>query len=72
MTVLINSNALKKAMFLKGLNLSDLAIKTEVSTTYLSQIINHKKIPSPKLAKNIADALDVQIEDLFYFEENEA
>ncbi|BFL67359.1 helix-turn-helix transcriptional regulator [Staphylococcus epidermidis] len=72
MTVLINSNALKKAMFLKGLNLSDLAIKTKVSTTYLSQIINGKKIPSPKLAKKIANVLDLNIEDLFEFEEQEA
>ena len=62
MTVLINSNALKKAMFLKGLNLSDLAIKTKVSTTYLSQIINGKKIPSPKLAKKIANVLDLNNE----------
>ena len=72
MTVSINSNALKKAMFLKGLNLSDLAIKTKVSTTYLSQIINGKKIPSPKLAKKIANVLDLNIEDLFEFEEQEA
>lgn len=72
MNVLINSNALKKAMFLKGLNLSDLAIKTKVSTTYLSQIINGKKIPSPKLAKKIANVLDLNIEDLFEFEEQEA
>jgi len=54
-------------MFLKGLNLSDLAIKTKVSTTYLSQIINGKKIPSPKLAKKIANVLDLNIEDLFEF-----
>lgn len=72
MTVLINSNALKKTMFLKGLNLSDLAIKTKVSTTYLSQIINGKKIPSPKLAKKNANVLDLNIEDLFEFEEQEA
>ena len=72
MTVLINSNALKKTLFLKGLNLSDLAIKTKVSTTYLSQIINGKKIPSPKLAKKIANVLDLNIEDLFEFEEQEA
>lgn len=72
MTVLINSYALKKTMFLKGLNLSDLAIKTKVSTTYLSQIINGKKIPSPKLAKKIANVLDLNIEDLFEFEEQEA
>ncbi|MCE3315784.1 helix-turn-helix transcriptional regulator, partial [Staphylococcus aureus] len=44
----------------------------EVSTTYLSQIINGKKIPSPKLAKKIANVLDLNIEDLFEFEEQEA
>ncbi|PTI99137.1 helix-turn-helix transcriptional regulator [Staphylococcus simulans] len=68
MTILINSNIFKKAMFLKGLNLSELSIKTEVSTTYLSQIVNGKKVPSPKLAKKIANALDVEIEDIFEFE----
>lgn len=72
MTVLINSNNFKKAMFIKGLNLSDLSIKAEVSTTYLSQIINGKKVPSPKLAKKIADTLDVEIEDIFEFELEEA
>ncbi|VYU20868.1 helix-turn-helix domain-containing protein [Staphylococcus simulans] len=72
MTVLINSSTLKKAMFLKGFNLSDLAIKTEVSPTYLSQIVNGKKVPSPKLAKKIANALDVEIEEIFEFEVKEA
>ncbi|WP_053036597.1 helix-turn-helix domain-containing protein [Staphylococcus haemolyticus] len=72
MTVLINSNQIKKAMFLKGYNLSDLSNKTGVGVSYLSQIINHKKTPSPKLAKNIAKALDVSIEDIFEFEVKEA
>ncbi|KFE41948.1 helix-turn-helix transcriptional regulator [Staphylococcus agnetis] len=63
--VYVKRNDLKKAMFIKGLNLSTLAIKAEVSSTYLSQIINGKKTPSPKLAKKIADALDVEIEDVF-------
>lgn len=72
MTVLINSNYLKKAMFLKGYNLSDLSKELGIGISYLSSIIHGKKTPSPKLAKNIADALDVQIEDLFYFEEKEA
>lgn len=72
MTVLINSNYLKKAMFLKGYNLSDLSNKTGVGISYLSQIINHKKTPSPKLAKKIADVLDVDIEDIFEFEMKEA
>ncbi|MEJ7173448.1 helix-turn-helix transcriptional regulator [Staphylococcus caprae] len=72
MTVFINSNHLKKAMFLKGYNLSDLSNKTGVGISYLSQIINHKKKPSPKLAKKIADVLDVDIEDIFEFEIKEA
>ncbi|EHQ80462.1 helix-turn-helix domain-containing protein [Staphylococcus epidermidis] len=72
MIVTINETLIKKKMFLKGYDLSDLSIKTNVSKAYLSQIFNGKKTPSPKLAKNIANALDVQIKDLFYFEEQEA
>lgn len=59
-------------MFLKGFNLSDLSNKAEISSTYLSQIVNGKKTPSPKLAKKIADSLDVEIEDIFEFEVKEA
>ncbi|EMC0291638.1 MULTISPECIES: helix-turn-helix domain-containing protein [Staphylococcus] len=72
MSVLTNSHNFKKAMFLKGFNLSDLSNKAEISSTYLSQIVNGKKTPSPKLAKKIADALDVDIEDIFEFEIKEA
>ncbi|MCO6333741.1 helix-turn-helix transcriptional regulator [Staphylococcus epidermidis] len=72
MIVTINETLIKKAMFINGFNLSYLAHETGVCISYLSQIINGKKIPSPKLAKNIANALDVEIKDLFYFEEKEA
>ncbi|PTJ28479.1 helix-turn-helix domain-containing protein [Staphylococcus simulans] len=68
MTVNINGRLVKKAMFIKGLNLSDLSRETEVGISYLSQIVNGKKVPSPKLAKKIAEALDVEIEDIFEFE----
>ena len=51
MIVTINETLIKKAMFLKGYDLSDLSIKTNVSKAYLSQIFNGKKTPSPKLAK---------------------
>lgn len=63
--VYVKRNDLKKAMFIKGLNLSALAIKAEISTTYLSQIVNGKKTPSSKIAKKIADTLDVEIVDIF-------
>lgn len=72
MTVNINERLVKKAMFIKGLNLSDLSRETEVGISYLSQIVNGKKVPSPKLAKKIADALEVEIEDIFEFELKEA
>lgn len=72
MSALINDLSFKKAMFLKGYNLSDLSKELGIGISYLSSIANGKKTPSPKLAKNIADALDVEIKDLFYFEEQEA
>ncbi|MGX0350247.1 helix-turn-helix domain-containing protein [Staphylococcus hominis] len=72
MSIIINNVNFKKAMFLKGYNLSDLSKELGIGISYLSAIVNGKKIPSPKLAKNIANALDVEIKDLFYFEEQEA
>lgn len=72
MTTFLDINSFKQAMFLKGYNLSDLSKELGIGISYLSSIANGKKIPSPKLAKNIANALDVEIKDLFYFEEQEA
>ncbi|OFN40847.1 helix-turn-helix domain-containing protein [Staphylococcus sp. HMSC069E10] len=72
MTVFIKHITFKQAMFLKGYNLSDLSKELGIGISYLSAIVNGKKTPSPKLAKNIANALDVEIKDLFYFEEQEA
>lgn len=72
MSILINNKSFKKSMFLKGYNLSDLSKELGIGISYLSSIANGKKIPSPKLAKSIANTLDVEIKDLFYFEEQEA
>lgn len=43
MTITINETSVKKAMFLKGYNLSDLSNETGVGVSYLSQIINGKR-----------------------------
>lgn len=72
MSIFINHSFLKKAMFLKGYNLSDLSKELGIGLSYLSSIIHGKKTPSPKLAKKIADVLDVDIEDIFEFEMKEA
>ncbi|HDE0437822.1 TPA: helix-turn-helix transcriptional regulator [Staphylococcus aureus] len=72
MTILANTRKFKEAMFLKGFNLSDLSRETGVGISYLSQIINGKKIPSPKLAKKMAEVLQVEVNELFEFEAKEA
>ncbi|MDW4040612.1 helix-turn-helix transcriptional regulator [Staphylococcus saprophyticus] len=69
MNIYIKNHYLKKIMFLKGYNLSQLAIDTDVSLSYMSLIINGKRNPSAKLAKKIAGILEVEIEDLFIFED---
>lgn len=69
MNIYIKNHYLKKIMFLKGYNLSQLAIDTDVSLSYMSLIINGKRNPSAKLAKKIAEILEVEIEDLFIFED---
>ncbi|BEU07639.1 TPA: helix-turn-helix transcriptional regulator [Staphylococcus aureus] len=72
MTILANTRKFKEGMFLKGFNLSDLSRETGVGISYLSQIINGKKIPSPKLAKKMAEVLQVEVNELFEFEVKEA
>ncbi|HDG4693353.1 TPA: helix-turn-helix transcriptional regulator [Staphylococcus aureus] len=72
MTILANTRKFKEAMFLKGFNLSDLSRETGVGISYLSQIINGKKIPSPKLAEKMAEVLQVEVNELFEFEVKEA
>lgn len=72
MTILANTRKFKEAMFLKGFNLSDLSRETGVGISYLSQIINGKKIPSPKLAKKMTEVLQVEVNELFEFEVKEA
>ncbi|MCQ9892334.1 helix-turn-helix domain-containing protein [Staphylococcus aureus] len=72
MTILANTRKFKEAMFLKGFNLSDLSRETGVGISYLSQIVNGKKIPSPKLAKKMAEVLQVEVNELFEFEVKEA
>lgn len=70
MSIYIKNNYLKKSMFLKGYNLSQLAVEIDVSLSYMSLIMNGKRNPSAKLAKKIAEILEVEIEELFIFDES--
>lgn len=71
MSIYLDNHKAKKMMFIKGFNVSSFAVEVGVGISYLSQILNGKKTPSPKLAKKIAETLEVKIEDLFFFKENE-
>lgn len=70
MIVTINRTLVEKKMFAKGFYLNDLSREANVGVSYLSQILNGKKRPSPKLAKRIAETLEVEIEELFIFDES--
>lgn len=71
MSVYLDNQKTKKLMFIKGFNVSTLADEVGVGISYISQILNGKRSPSPKLAKKITETLEVEIEDLFFFKENE-
>lgn len=71
MSIYLDNQKTKKLMFIKGFNVSTLADEVGVGISYISQILNGKRSPSPKLAKKIAETLEVEIEDLFFFKENE-
>lgn len=71
MSVYLDNQKTKKLMFIKGFNVSSFAAEVGVGISYISQILNGKRSPSPKLAKKIAETLEVEIEDLFIFKENE-
>lgn len=55
-----------------GHTLRSFSKSSGISLSYLSLIINNKATPSPKMAKRIADNLNVDIEDIFEFEMKEA
>ena len=51
-----------------GHTLRSFSKSSGISLSYLSLIVNNKATPSPKMAKRIADNLNVDIEDIFEFD----
>ncbi|MCD8910659.1 MULTISPECIES: helix-turn-helix transcriptional regulator [Staphylococcus] len=72
MIVTMNVERVKEEMFKKGFNLTSLSKEVNCTVSYLSQILNRKRIPSSKLAKIISQVLEVDITDIFIFEQKEA
>lgn len=55
----------------KGHTLRSFAKDSNISLSYLSLIVNKKTDPSPKMAKKIADNLNVDMEDIFIYRTKE-
>lgn len=56
---------LKEIMALKGMSRDELSISVEVSPTTISNISSEKNLPTIQLLLRIAEALDVDIRELF-------
>lgn len=56
---------LKEIMSLKGISREELANKVEVSATTISNISSEKNLPTINLLLQLANALDVDIREMF-------
>lgn len=69
MITLIKTNVseLRGLIAKNGYSLRSFSKYSNISLSYLSLIVNKKAEPSPKMAKKIADKLNVCMEDIFTF-----
>jgi len=58
-------NNIKQIAKQKNLSINKIAIGIGRTRGYLSEIINHKHIPSVALARELADFLETNIDNLF-------
>ena len=56
---------IKEILTDKGMSVQDLATKTGLSYTYTSEVVRNVKFPRPDNLKLIAEALDIDLKDLF-------
>lgn len=71
MTISINKGKVKEKLFLKGLLMKDLAEMLGIGQSYLSNVLNNRVNISPRLAKNMANQLGVEIHEIIEFHEKE-
>lgn len=62
-----NIDKVRIQMAKEGINLTELSRLINVSQSYLSQVLNGKRTPSAKLAKNIAHELGLNVNEVFHF-----
>lgn len=63
------SKRIRIALITKGLTIVGLAGETGHNSSYINQIVNGKRSPSPTLAKKISEVLGVEISDIFEVKE---
>lgn len=66
--VIKDTDATKLEVIKLGMNMRQFADRLEIGQSYLSNILQGKKNPSPSLAKRIADEIGKPIQEVFDFE----
>lgn len=60
-----NANEVRLMIAKEGHTIKTFARKIGVSHSYISQIINGVRVPSPVVAKKISNGLGMELEDIF-------
>lgn len=63
-----DTTATKRAIYESGVNFEQFAEQVGINVSYLSQVLNRRVSVSIKMARRIAEALDVEIRDVFDIE----
>jgi len=58
-------NNIKRLLELRGKKVSDLIKETELSRSFIYDVINEKSVPTVKTARKIADYLGTTIDEVF-------
>lgn len=63
-----DSEKLKRLLLIKGFSQGQLASDINITVQHLNAVVNGKQSPSGRIAKRIADQLEVGFEDIFFVE----
>ncbi|WP_336824563.1 helix-turn-helix transcriptional regulator [Sporosarcina sp. USHLN248] len=63
-----DSDKLRAMLIEKGFSQRGFSRHTGLSENYFNQIVNHKKNPSPAVAKKISQQLGLEFQDIFQIE----
>lgn len=61
-----NATEFKRILMEKGFSYRSLAEVAKLSYVSINDIANEKKRPTPKTAKRICEALDLEFQDIFF------